>query len=203
MRRIDHLSPHYLASRLAVMWDERRHPDHPWLTREAVSLLDRLIRPDDTGLEFGSGRSTGWLLARLARLVSVEADPVWYERVTAANAGALAAGRLDYRLAAGADAYAAIVAAIPDASLGLCLIDGIHRDTCAVQVLPKLAPGALLVIDNVNRYVPCDASRSPDSRRAADAGATPLWDEFLTRVAGDRYLWTTNGVTDTGIWIRR
>ena len=202
MRRLDHWNPHYVATRLAVMWDERRHPDHPWLTKEAVGLLDRMLRTDDVGLEFGSGRSTKWLLDRISTLVSVEANEDWFNRVKADNATSIEAGRLDYRRSADADDYARIIGEFDDVSLGFCLVDGIHRDICAINILPKLKPGALLVIDNINRYIPCDLSRAPDTRRAGQGGATPLWDNFLKATPEYRYIWTTNGVSDTGIWIK-
>jgi putative heme iron utilization protein len=54
------------------MIDEFLHPNWPWLTKEAILLLERLLRPDDIGLEFGSGRSTIWFAERVEKLISIE-----------------------------------------------------------------------------------------------------------------------------------
>ena len=56
-------------------------PERPWLTRESIGILDRLLRPEDIGIEFGSGRSTAWFAQRVKRLRSVEHNPVWHARV--------------------------------------------------------------------------------------------------------------------------
>jgi predicted O-methyltransferase YrrM len=63
------------------MAHERRHPDSPWLTSEAVVFLERSLEPDRVGFEWGSGRSTVWFARWVRRLISVEHDPLWYEQV--------------------------------------------------------------------------------------------------------------------------
>ncbi len=35
------------------------------------------VRPEDVGLEWGSGRSTVWFAKRVAEITSVEHDPKW------------------------------------------------------------------------------------------------------------------------------
>jgi len=40
---------------------EKTHPDAPWLTAHAIAFLVDWLRPEDTGVEWGSGRSTLWL----------------------------------------------------------------------------------------------------------------------------------------------
>ena len=58
MRRTDHLTLRYLYDRFCVILDEKRYPDHPWLTKQSVSLLSTMLSSQDVGVEFGSGRST-------------------------------------------------------------------------------------------------------------------------------------------------
>ena len=58
MRKIAHWTPRYVIARIGVMIDQRLRPDDPWLTREAIGLLDRLLKPTDIAIEFGAGRST-------------------------------------------------------------------------------------------------------------------------------------------------
>lgn len=75
MRSYRHWTPRYLRDRFGVMLFQRRHPDAPGLSPEAVSLLSTLLEPTHAGLEWGSGRSTIWFARRVAELVSVEHDP--------------------------------------------------------------------------------------------------------------------------------
>lgn len=55
-----HWTPTYIADRIAVARWSRANPDKPWLVRAAIEAMTDLIRPGDTVVEFGSGRSTVW-----------------------------------------------------------------------------------------------------------------------------------------------
>ena len=81
MRSFQHWTPRYIWNRLALMAYERQHPDRPWLTRAMIENLDTWLRPDDVGLEFGSGRSTIWFAQKVGHLTSVEHHPGWYAKV--------------------------------------------------------------------------------------------------------------------------
>ena len=72
------LSPTYLRDKLALLFYEKRHPDHPWLTRASISLLEAHLRPDHQGFEWGSGVGSLWLAERSGSLISVEHDPRWH-----------------------------------------------------------------------------------------------------------------------------
>jgi SAM-dependent methyltransferase len=179
---------------------ERRHPDAPWLTRLMITILNSWLRPDDCGLEWGSGRSTLWLAARVGRLTSVEHDEAWYQRVKA-DLHEKGFGNVDYYLCTDESEYVSIADKVEDESLDFCLIDGIARDGCALASLSLLKPGGILIIDNCNWYLPCQ-SRSPNSRRESDGPASDAWKKFLTAVSDWRYVWTTSGVTDTSLWLK-
>jgi hypothetical protein len=205
VRTIRHWTPRYIWDRLGLWSWERRHPHDPWLTRDAVRLIAELIRPSDQAFEWGSGRSTIWLAARVRRLRSVEHDPGWHERVRSRLA---ARGDVEVLLAPGTEAapspdYVRAIERFDDGSIDLALVDGIRRDECAHAAVGKVAPNGLLVIDNANWFLP-SSSRSPNSRRpgGADAYASPLWREVAEALAGWRRIWTSNGVTDTAIWFR-
>jgi hypothetical protein len=60
---------------------EVAHPEEPWISQGAVRFLDANLDRAGAGIEWGSGRSTTWFVARLARLTSVEYDPGWAETV--------------------------------------------------------------------------------------------------------------------------
>jgi predicted O-methyltransferase YrrM len=203
-----HRTPRYVYNRVRQLAFERAQPDAPWLTPAATELLARLLRRADHGAEYGSGRSTLWFAARVAALTSVEHDPDWHQSVTAR----LKERRLDnveYILApqdqpleqGGDAAYARTALTFRDASLDFALIDGAYRDFTAKFILPKIKPGGMLIIDNVNWYLPCQ-SKAPNSRSAALGPATPVWTEIWAQISQWRTIWTSSGVWDTAIFIR-
>jgi predicted O-methyltransferase YrrM len=167
-----------------------------------VSLLSTLLRPQDNAFEWGAGRSTRWLAARVERLTSIEHDSHWHSRVSARLGETR---RVQCRLHRAdpegpADAgYCGAIEEFRDGSLDVVLIDGLFRDECARRALPKLAAGGLLVLDNSNWYMP-SASHAPGSR--VSGFATPLWQQLAGSLSSWRRIWTTSGVTDTTIWIR-
>lgn len=191
------LSPAYLYDKLALVLYERRHPDHPWLTRDAIALLEDRLRPGARGFEWGSGEGTLWFARRSASLVSVEHHEGWYERVRAKLAGA-GVTNVDYRLVAEVD-YTRTIDELPDACLDYVLVDGLFRDEALLRSIPKVKPGGWIVFDNVNWYLPSD-SATPHSRSRADGPATEVFARAARELEGWKAIWTTNGVNDTAIF---
>ena len=213
MRPSHLLRPRYVADRVRLAVHQRLNPSAPWLTAEATALLDRLLAPEHVGIEWGSGRSTVWFAHRVRRLLSVEHDVSWHATVSEQLAE-LGLDNVDYRLvpveaervetpewiaAMFASPYVRVVDAVPSRSLDFALVDGMYRSVCALSVLPKLRSGALLIVDNVNWFLP-SASRAPSSRKPGDTPLSPTWDDFAAAVAGWDLEWTQNGVADTAIW---
>src|SRR5688500_13605842 len=60
---------------------EITHPDEPWISQGAIRFCAKQLHAPMVGLEWGSGRSTAWYAQRLGKLVSIEFDKSWYERV--------------------------------------------------------------------------------------------------------------------------
>jgi predicted O-methyltransferase YrrM len=207
-RPLRHLTPRYVYNRVRQMRYERGHADDPWLTPAAIAMLGSLLRREDTGVEFGSGRSTIWFATRVAALTSVEHDEQWYQAV-AARLKDRGLGNVDYILApedqpldrGGESAYARAALAFPDGGIDFALVDGHYRDYSAKLVLPKIRPGGMLIIDNANLYLPCQ-SKSPNSRTAALGPQTPVWCDVQDELAGWRSIWTSSGVWDTAIFIK-
>jgi len=207
-RPLRHLTPRYVYNRVRQMGYERAHADDPWLTPAAIAMLGSLLRREDTGVEFGSGRSTVWFATRVAALTSVEHDQQWYEAV-AARLKDRGLGNVDYILApedqplnrGGESAYARTALAFPDGGIDFALVDGHYRDYSAKLILPKIRPGGMLIIDNANLYLPCQ-SKSPNSRTAVLGPATGVWAEVWAELSGWRSIWTSSGVWDTAIFMK-
>jgi predicted O-methyltransferase YrrM len=203
-----HRTPRYVYNRTRQLLYERAHPNAPWLTPAAIRLLETLLRPTDRGAEFGSGRSTLWFAARVAALTSVEHEAQW-RRAVAVDLASRGLVNVDYVLApedqpverGGDSSYARTALRFPEESLDFALIDGQYRDHTAQFILPKIKPGGMLIIDNVNWYLPCQ-SKSPNSRTAALGPATPVWEKVWAELAQWRTIWTSSGVWDTAIFLK-
>lgn len=188
-------TPRYVLDRSRLIIEQRRHPSDPWLCREAVHILDDWLRSDDAMAEFGSGRSTLWFAQRVGHLTSVEDDRSWYDQTQAT----LADLGVDYRFCAGRDAYVGVAESFEPASLDVALVDGSWRDQCALAMVTALRPGGLLVIDNVNWYLP------PPPRSSSPAPLSQhshRWEQFAGTIQHWRRLWISNGVTDTALFFK-
>ncbi len=206
MRRLKHLTPRYVVDRTAVIVREWRNPKAPWLTSAAVDILVGWLNADDIVFEWGSGRSTAWFAQHAGRVISVEHDPVWYRSVTeqlrsdgSTNVERHLKPTSDGLRDESSRGYVAVIDLLDDESIDLVLVDGLHRDECAVRSMRKLRPGALLVVDNADWFVPTP-SHTPRSNKMMLR--SQLWERFESDVAGWRRIDTTNGVSDTVIWIK-
>lgn len=206
VRYLRHRTPRYVYHRTRQALYERGHPGDPWLTPEAIRLLSTLLRPGDRGVELGSGRSTVWLAGRVAHLTSVEHDAQWHADVSGRLRDAGLAN-VDYVLAPWDPdepgercEYVGTLRRLAPSSLDFALVDGAHRDHATRLAMPRLKPGGLLIIDNVNWYLPSD-SRAPASRSRA-LGPADGWADIARELAGWRSIWTASGVWDTAIFVR-
>lgn len=167
----------YVAARLRNILYQVIHPGRPWLTQPAIAFLMTWLKPDMTGFEWGSGKSTLWLARRCAKLVSVEDDSEWFARVRhkVERLG------VDYCLiptSAGCDEYAGRIAEYPDGHFDFILVDGSCRDRCVELASRKVRKGGIVVLDN------------------ADLGYD------VSALAGFTRIATDNGVWRTDIYIR-
>lgn len=206
MRSFAHWTPRYVLNRASALLYERRHPDYPWLTRDANQFLESYLRETDVGLEFGSGRSTVWIARRVGRLHSVETSEQWFVRVgkLLEQAGL---SNVTYEHIRGDDetALAAeherLLSRVADSSLDFCLVDGDCRGVCALLSATKLRPGGILIIDNVERYLPSN-SISPVARAPSAGPADDVWSRVEASLKAWRRYWTSNGVSDTAIFFK-
>jgi len=208
-RTFNHWTPRYLWNRIIEQRYRRWHPGLPWLTPQANHILETYLLPTDVGLEFGSGGSTCWLASHVGHLTSVEHNPIWFGKVHIL----LRNGRVEnvhYLLREKEQdeekehpdsAYVHVTDEFSEGSLDFVLIDGIYRGSCACAVLPLVKAGGLILIDNVNHYLPCD-SFSPNSRRRAQGPANPQWAQFWQTAQSWRHIWTSNGVSDTAFFFK-
>ena len=118
----------------------------PWMVPAAVAYLERTIRPDWAVLELGSGASTRWYAERAGRVISIEHDPAWRDRVSAELAGH-GLRNCEVRLV-DAPLFADTVRAEPDGAFDLVVVDGAERMACLAAAKQKVKDGGYLVLDD-------------------------------------------------------
>jgi hypothetical protein len=157
----------WLRSLLAIYdLDDLRRLDVPWWTFRAAKEVEEFLasRVDSRIFEWGSGASTFWLASRSATVQSVEHDVDWaaaMQRDLPSNAAVRAVVPqrrspvvVGSRKAgfSGLD-FTDYVAAIDETEgpYDLIVVDGRAREACLERAVKRLAPGGLIVFDNVER----------------------------------------------------
>lgn len=198
--------PRHAFNRFLAELYRRRNVDEPWLTREAIRMLADLLKRDDRILEWGAGTSTAWLAARAGSVLSIEHDPSWFQRVSAELTRA-GLSHSEVRLLStqpadepSASPYVRVVDEFGEGELGWAFVDGEHRSACALAVLPKLASGGVLVLDDAHNYLD-HPSPSPHSRTGQGHLDTE-WAKFAAAVQDWRFIWTSDGFSDTAFYFK-
>ena len=168
---------------------EKANPEAPWLVPQSLPFIEALLEPGFEGFEWGSGRSTLWFAARVAKLTSVEFNPEWVERVGRWLAEKAPPGEVDLRAVPiavrhgftpeQAASYLAPIEAFPDRHFDFILVDGLFRKECLRAAPAKLRPGGYLIVDN--------------------ADLVEIM-ELLAPIAGDRIGLFSNGIWETAIY---
>ena len=202
-----YLSPRCLYGLLRRRLWRSTNPGLPWLTRQAVEILDGRLKPSDVGLEWGSGRSTLWFAQRVAHLTSIEHNDRWYKRVKQAlcDKGVDNVELLYAPLEAeeeGRPEYVRAVAEQKKATLDFVLIDGRLRDQCAEVALQLLKPGGMLLIDDAARYIQHPFC-CPQSVEAQNGPPSIVWAKIASELKAmeAEVIWTSDGVTATVFYI--
>lgn len=196
---LKHWSFKYFIDKLKLIIYQRRNPNTPWFTKDAINFLSSNLGKTDVGLEYGSGRSTVWIGQRVGKLTSVEHDKKWYELVKEK----LVKNKhknVELFLRKTKQDYIKVADKFEKDSLGFIIVDGVWRADCANYSITKLKAGGIIVIDNSERYIPSD-SNSPESIGQNKAPSRE-WMKFKKTIKNWHCVLTSNGVWDTAIYIK-
>ena len=175
------LRPRMGLARLRYLLWEIANPDKPWMCPGTIRFCQSHLKPTMRAMEFGSGRSTLWFAARVGHLVSVEHNPDWHEKI-ASQLAQSAITNVDYRLAPlnhpeaapellhypQVPDYVAVADTVADQSLDLAIVDGHYRTNCIRQLIPKIAPGGYLLVDDINMWPSPESLAMPAHWTIAD-----------------------------------
>lgn len=208
MRSFRHWTFHYLISRWRDLMYRYSHPEDPWLTPDSIQLLNYYLKPEDVGLEFGSGRSTLWFAKHVAVLTSVEHDESWFEKINRAiiqqqiaNVTLLHVQLSESEIHSCLPEYVRVVDRFDDESLDFILVDGKYRGACANASIDKISPGGLLILDNADIYLPSE-SITPNARTLDQGPASSEWERFIANIKNWRRVWTCNGISATTLFFK-
>jgi len=203
-----HWTFRYLFNRFKLFLFERKNPNFPWLTKTAIKFLNDFLKPSDTGVEFGSGRSTLWLASRVKHITSIEHYEGWYHKVK----DSLLSSKIENVTLIFIDRekgfeeeqqnskYAKALDNFADNSLDFVLVDGIFRSSCAYKAIDKVRPGGIIIVDNVERYIVMETFSPEAIKNHNEMSAT--WVAFQHKIKDWRMFHTSNGVTDTTFFFK-
>jgi len=115
----------------------------PWYTYPAIEFLKQLDFTNKDIFEYGTGNSTLFWSRRAKKVVSVESDEVWFDKVQAA---ALNTRNVSILYRSEKNAYVNEIKEHP--GFDVIVIDGLHRLECARASAGALRDGGLIILDN-------------------------------------------------------
>ncbi len=146
----------------------------PWLPFRLVDELARSVGEGSRVFEYGGGGSTLWFLDQGADVVTVEHHEAWADalrRDVRHDRWTLLAVPVDDD--GSFDTYVAAIDAYPDDSFDVVVVDGRERARCVRAAAPKVRPGGILVVDDVDRERYAAALHEVDWPREDFVGFAP------------------------------
>ena len=125
----------------------------PWYTYPAIDFLNSRTFAGRTVLEFGAGQSTLWWAKRADRVVSMEGDAGWHDRIRHQMPG-----NVDLRLipmGSSEECVSAVRAALADIAVArydVVVIDGLYRRELVPTALEYLSDDGVVICDNAEGY---------------------------------------------------
>ena len=121
----------------------------PWYTYPTIEYLNNLKLDGISVLEYGSGNSSLYYLRRGAKVVSIEDDREWYEKIKGENKD----DSFQYVIANSDSDY---IQRKEINSADIIVIDGSYRPECAEYVIKNILDGnsnpSMIIFDNSDRY---------------------------------------------------
>ena len=199
---INTFRPSYFFKRLRIHTFQKKLPDAPWLTENAVYALNSWLKPSDTGFEWGSGRSTLWLAERTTHIVSIEHHKGWFENVKSLISNKGLESKVDYFHLSESEEYENKIDDYTE-DFNYILIDGRRRLQCLKKAIPRIKPGGIIILDNSDRYIPNKVGNSFLSVvNKSKNFRNEEWEKTVSLMENWRQFQTSDGINDTTIWVK-
>ena len=124
----------------------------PWVTYSFIDFISQRIKKEHTVFEFGSGNSTFYYARRALKVVSVEHDLAWFNKISATKPSN--SEMIFCELETGGE-YSKMPSSM-DLKFDIIIVDGRDRVNCCLQSLAALSDKGVVVLDDSERdnYAP-------------------------------------------------
>ena len=145
-------SGHWRSSLRGLSLDRHGRP-LPWYTYPCIEFLRVRDYTERTIVEFGAGQSTLWWAARAKRVIALEGDPQWFERIAQHMPH-----NVDLRLVSvksPSECMADVNRVLAEIGISSCdvsIIDGLWRAEMAGIALRLRTTDGLIICDNAEGY---------------------------------------------------
>ena len=138
------LSQRFGQYRTMKLWDcvDSNDDPIPWYSYPAIEYIKQLDLSDKSIFEYGSGNSTMFWASRCKKLVSVEDNREWFDKIKAKIPATV-----EYNLFEQKEDYIESIRKFSN-EFDVIIIDGSHRYDCAVEALKKLRNDGFIILDN-------------------------------------------------------
>jgi hypothetical protein len=174
------LSDYYGQYKTIKNWDcvDAKDNPIPWYTYPAIEYIKQLDFHDKVVYEYGSGNSTLFWAKRCKKLISVENDKKWYEKIKRA----ITSNNVEYHLLEKEQEYVHSIHRYEN-NFDVVIIDGIYRYQCAVEALKKIRGDGFIILDNSDwKEKTSELLRQSDLIEVDMSGFGPI----------NAYTWTTS-----------
>ena len=135
---------HFRSSLRSMAVDRSGRPI-PWYSYPAIDYLDCLDFSDCSVLEIGAGQSTLWWAARARDVLSLEADPAWFERVKGLMPANVILRQVPIDLSV-------LPPELTGRTFDIVIVDGCDRLVASELALRVMKPGGAVIVDNSEGY---------------------------------------------------
>lgn len=144
LRNIKILSIDFGQYRTIKLWDciDSNGNPIPWYSYPAIEYIKQLDFSDKSVFEYGSGNSTRFWAERCKKLVSVEDNREWFDKIKTKIPATV-----EYLFFEHKNEYIESIRQFPN-EFDFIIIDGSYRYDCAVEALKKLRNDGFIILDN-------------------------------------------------------
>lgn len=127
----------------------------PWVTYSFIDFIKDRLNKEHKIFEYGSGNSTIFYAKRVARVVSVEHDENWYQKILGSKPEN--AEMIFTKLETGGEYSKKAV--LSNEKFDIIIVDGRDRVNCCIESVQALTPNGVVVLDDSHR-VKYDGARA-------------------------------------------
>jgi hypothetical protein len=143
---------HFRSSLKMVAVDRGGEP-LPWYSYPCIDFLKHRPYDGRTVLEFGGGQSTLWWARRAGRVVTLEGDRAWYQRIARTMPPNVALHHVDEsNRVTCAEQVEEVLEGTPDQRYDVIVIDGLWRTEMVDIAVRWVADDGMIICDDAHGY---------------------------------------------------